>query len=75
MSGGSFGGANGYGTVFELTPQDDGSWTESMLFSFNRIDGEGPSWGGLTFDASGNLYGAARTGGANGDGAIFKLTP
>jgi uncharacterized repeat protein (TIGR03803 family) len=74
MSGGIYGGSNGFGTVFELTPQADGTWTESMVFSFNGTNGEGPSWGGLTFDASGNLYGASRTGGI-GDGTVFKLTP
>lgn len=75
MSGGSFGGGNGYGTVFELTPQADGTWTESMVFSFNGADGEGPSWGGLIFDSAGNLYGASRTGGADGNGTVFKITP
>jgi uncharacterized repeat protein (TIGR03803 family) len=75
MSGGIHQGLNGNGTVFELTPQADGSWTESMLFSFDSTDGAGPSWGGLIFDASGNLYGATRGGGANGEGTVFKLTP
>jgi uncharacterized repeat protein (TIGR03803 family) len=27
----SEGGAHGFGTVFELTPNSDGSWTESVL--------------------------------------------
>ncbi len=75
MSGGVHQGLNGNGTIFELTPQADGTWTESMLFSFNRTDGEGPQWGSLVFDASGNLYGASKTGGANSDGTVFKLTP
>jgi uncharacterized repeat protein (TIGR03803 family) len=75
MSGGVHQGLNGKGTIFELSPQPDGTWTESMLFSLNGSDGEGPQWGGLTIDASGNLYGGAKTGGANGDGAIFRITP
>ena len=29
-----------YGTVFKLTPNQDGSWTESVLHSFNGSDGE-----------------------------------
>lgn len=75
MSGGVHQGLNGNGTVFELTPQSDGTWTESMLFSFDGTDGAGPQWGGLTMDASGNLYGAAKGGGSDGGGTVFKLTP
>jgi uncharacterized repeat protein (TIGR03803 family) len=75
------GGAFGDGTVFELTP-GTGFWTEKILHHFhhNGADGYFPV-AGLTFDASGNLYGAAALGGTNagssGDGAgmIFKLTP
>jgi uncharacterized repeat protein (TIGR03803 family) len=75
MSGGVHQGLNGNGTVFELTSQSDGTWTESMLFSFDGTDGAGPQWGGLTMDASGKLYGAAKGGGANSDGAVFKIAP
>jgi len=75
MSGGVHQGLNGKGTIFELSPHSDGIWTESMLFSFNGPDGESPQWGHLLFDASGSLYGGAYTGGANGVGAVFKLTP
>jgi uncharacterized repeat protein (TIGR03803 family) len=46
-----------------------------MLFSFDRTDGEGPQWGGLTMDASGNLYGASKTGGANSEGTVFMIMP
>ena len=52
----SGGGAYGAGTVFELTPNGDGSWTESVLHSFNGSDGADPH-SGLIFDAAGNLYG------------------
>ncbi len=37
-----YGGAHGEGTVFELTPNGDGSWTESVLHSFNGNDGQVP---------------------------------
>lgn len=47
-------GANGYGTVYELSPTQSG-WTETTLYSFTENDGFGG--GGLTIDASGNLYG------------------
>ena len=69
------GGVYGYGAVFQLTPNADGSWTESVLYSFSGgIDGANPSVG-VIFDASGNLYGAAESGGDHGSGAVYKLTP
>ena len=63
-----------YGTVFKLTPNADGSWTESVLHSFNGSDGETPV-AGLIFDAAGNLYGTTDSGGAYRNGTVFKLTP
>lgn len=70
------GGARSSGTVFELQPNRNGTWTESILYSFGYDDGDGagPS-GNLVFDKKGNLYGATSGGGAYGDGAIFKLEP
>jgi uncharacterized repeat protein (TIGR03803 family) len=69
----SLGGAYGYGTVFELTP---GSvWTENILYSFQNADDGATPYAGLISDASGNLYGAATDGGANGGGTVFELVP
>ncbi len=69
------GGANGGGTVFELTPGAGGSWTEKVLHSFgNHMDGSFPGCG-LVFDAAGNLYGTTYSGGQNGMGTVFELTP
>ena len=74
------GGAYGYGVVFELTPNSDGSWTESVLHSFmGGKDGASP-YAGLTFDAAGNLYGTTAAGssagcGGSGCGTVFRLTP
>jgi uncharacterized repeat protein (TIGR03803 family) len=80
----SGGGAYNYGTVFELKPQPDGTWTENVLHSFDRTDGENPL-AGLIFDAAGrSLYGTTFRGGAGGGpacgepsgcGTVFKLTP
>jgi uncharacterized repeat protein (TIGR03803 family) len=69
-----YGGAHPWGTVFELTPNGDGSWTESVLHSFKAYDGAYPV-AGLTFDTAGNLYGTTLGGGANGKGTVFELTP
>jgi uncharacterized repeat protein (TIGR03803 family) len=72
----SGGGAYGYGTVFELTPNSDGSWTEHVLHSFTGgSDGDFPSWGGLAFDTANNLYGATVLGGKYDEGTIFELSP
>jgi uncharacterized repeat protein (TIGR03803 family) len=69
------GGAYGNGSVFELTPNADGSWTESVLYSFTGgSDGAHPMAGPI-FDATGNLYGTAADGGAYGNGTVFELNP
>jgi uncharacterized repeat protein (TIGR03803 family) len=70
----AFGGASGHGTVFKLAPNQDGSWTESVLHSFNFTDGAVPL-AGLIFDAAGNLYGTTVDGGAYEYGTVFKLAP
>ena len=69
------------GTVFELSPGANGSWTETVLFSFSGSDGSQP-FGGLSFDAKGNLYGTAWEGGNfsgncryGGCGVVFELSP
>ena len=54
---------NGCGTVFELSPQQGGGWTEKVLHSFgNGNDGSDP-FAGLVFDSAGNLYGTTTEGG------------
>jgi uncharacterized repeat protein (TIGR03803 family) len=70
------GGTYGDGTVFELTPAAGGTWTEQVLHNFNydSTDGAGPH-AGLIFDAAGNLYGTAASGGTYSYGTAFELTP
>lgn len=58
----------GPGTVFKLTPNSDGSWTETVLYNFGGL--ASPT-SGLVFDSAGNLYGTAQ---GNGFG-VFKLAP
>jgi uncharacterized repeat protein (TIGR03803 family) len=72
---------NGCGVVFRLSPNQDGSWTESVIHTFCRDhgackDGANP-FAGLVFDPSGNLYGTTKGGGdgSDGVGVVFKLTP
>jgi uncharacterized repeat protein (TIGR03803 family) len=70
------GGPNGDGTVFELSPQQNGGWNLTTLHSFPSTsdDGEAP-WAGPTLDAVGNLYGTTQWGGPNKNGTVFELTP
>jgi len=68
-----YAGVNDVGTVYKLT-HANGSWTETVLYSFKRgSDGRRPI-SALVSDAAGNLYGTASDGGT-GYGAIFKLAP
>jgi uncharacterized repeat protein (TIGR03803 family) len=66
------------GTVYELSPQQDGSWKETILYDFPppATNGGAPV-GGVTFDNHGNLYGTASAGGdpACSCGVVFKMTP
>ncbi len=72
------GGAYGGGTVFKLTPAADGSWIESLLYSFCKVgtnceDGYFSN-AGLSFDADGNLYGTTLLGGAYNHGVVYELS-
>jgi hypothetical protein len=76
-------GATWYGgVVFELFPDKDGKWTETVLDAFSGKDGWFP-YAGLIFDASGNLYGTTQLGGklkkcdgeyGKGCGVVFEIT-
>ena len=73
--GGTTGCTSGYGcgVVFKVSSGKNG-WKESVLYRFTgAADGAYPM-GSLIFDAAGNLYSTAATGGASGKGAVFELT-
>ncbi|MGH9497182.1 MAG: choice-of-anchor tandem repeat GloVer-containing protein [Candidatus Sulfotelmatobacter sp.] len=71
-----FGGGNGYGSVFKLSPPAAGgiAWTESVLHSFesNSVGGEYLQ-SSLSIDSQGTLYGAASGSGYNCCGSIFRM--
>jgi uncharacterized repeat protein (TIGR03803 family) len=73
------GGANNQGTVFEITPNTNGSWTESVIYHFTGSSDGGQPYASLIFDGAGNLYGTTGFGGSTncnlGCGTVFKLTP
>lgn len=83
-----WGGSQGLGTVFQLSPGPNDTWTETVLYSFCQIsdggfcsDGMEPT-AGLVADSAGNLYGTTAHGGGEncpagdgGCGTIFELSP
>ncbi len=71
----------GCGTVFNLQPPASAcktaicSWNETIIHNFSGgSDGAGPV-GAVTFDTSGNLYGATSFGSFRNGGAIYQLDP
>jgi uncharacterized repeat protein (TIGR03803 family) len=79
----AYGGRNGLGSIFKLTPTGHGQgpeWAMKVLLNFDGEDGIYP-YSGLTLDAAGNLYGATYYGGNLSDcdytgcGVIFEITP
>jgi uncharacterized repeat protein (TIGR03803 family) len=68
-------GTYGPGLVFKLRPNQDGTWTKSVLHSFSSEPNS------LVVDQAGNLYGTTEFGGdldagcPGGCGLVFKLTP
>jgi uncharacterized repeat protein (TIGR03803 family) len=75
----------GCGVAYELSPDGQGNWTETILYNFCQnfdgslcLDGAYPN--GLTIDSSGNLYGTTFSGGSGhvygtGPGVAFELSP
>jgi uncharacterized repeat protein (TIGR03803 family) len=66
------GGANGFGTVFRLTP----GGTETIVYSFagGGSDGANPE-AGLTQGSDGNFYGSTYLGGTSNLGTVFRVSP
>jgi len=72
----------GSGTVFELVPSKNASWTENVIYRFDS-NGAGPAQPetNVVFDKSGNVYGTTYWGTTNGEcggggcGVVFELTP
>jgi len=74
-NGGSTCDGVGCGTVYELSPNGSGSWTEKVIYAFpTEADGRDLS-GTLIFDSVGNLYGTAASGGLGNAGTVFELSP
>jgi len=75
----NFGGAYGYGTVFEVTPAGN----ETVLYNFQGSPDGGYPESPLFRDSKGNLYGTTMVGGVSGCdsyggygcGTVFEVTP
>lgn len=84
----SAGGENGGGTVFELTPGPNDTWSETLLSLFTTYpDPDRGSYqagpyqplSDLIFDKAGNIYGTTTSGGFKGNdgraGTVFEVKP
>ena len=80
---GNCGSGGSCGTVFEVSPNASGGWSETIIYNFS---GNGDGWdpvGPLVFDNHGNFYGTAVMGGSSNDdcgpyygcGEVFQLSP
>jgi uncharacterized repeat protein (TIGR03803 family) len=68
------GGAFGVGTIYQLHPNQQGTYRFRVIHTFTGgIDGSSGSAGRMIFDAAHNLYGAATVGGAFGNGVVFQM--
>ena len=64
----------GCGVVYKVT-NTGGTWTQSVIHTFQGPhDGSGPG-APVSFDSHGRLYGTTPTGGGNGVGVVFQMTP
>ena len=73
LYGANFYGDSGSGTIFQLTPSDNG-WVYTSIHEFTGgDDGNNPT--SLLLGADGNLYGTTYSGGAYGSGTVFEITP
>jgi uncharacterized repeat protein (TIGR03803 family) len=69
------GGANEFGTVFELTPASGKPYKFRAVYSFTgSLDGAFPE-AAPAFDSAGNIYGTTIFGGGYSQGAVFEITP
>jgi uncharacterized repeat protein (TIGR03803 family) len=67
------GGAFGYGTVFEFSPNQQEGWDHKILYNFQNGNDGGDPEGGVIFDTQGNLYGMTLYGGPSDSGTVFEL--
>lgn len=67
-------GANGFGSVFKLTP-GKGGWTFTDLYDFTDGSDGGLPYGSVAVDTHGNIFGTTAVGGSDNQGVVFEITP
>src|SRR5206468_11586235 len=58
---------NACGTIYELVPQQDGSWSESIVYNFASLSGGADGYqplAGVIADGKGHFFGTTTKGGA-----------
>jgi len=80
LLGTTYGGQQGDGTLYDLSPLGHisptvfSNWMETLLYSFTGgSDGAHPGKS-LVLDSSGNIFGTTNTGGVNAYGTLYELT-
>jgi uncharacterized repeat protein (TIGR03803 family) len=68
------GGGHGSGTVFRVTPSGTMNAIHTFCEQSSCTDGAYPA-SGLALATDGNLYGTTNSGGANGAGTVYRITP
>ena len=67
------------GEVFEMSPQSNGTWKDTVLYQFPSPNGVGSPAGSVVLDGQGNLYGATFFGyggyGTSTRGGVYELSP
>ncbi|MBA3914921.1 MAG: hypothetical protein H0X25_13955 [Acidobacteriales bacterium] len=71
----SEGGTATVGTIFQLSRDGNGQWTESVVYNFQGSPDAALPYDGMVGDGQGNYYGATVRGGVADEGAIYQFTP
>jgi hypothetical protein len=76
LYGSSTNGGIGPGTVYKLSPGQNGQWTEQILHSFKGGEKDGAKpFAGVVLDSAGNIFGTTTEGGKFNEGTVFELAP
>lgn len=70
----NLGGANNHGAIYKITPNGALTTVYSFCSQSHCADGAGPS-ADMVQANDGDFYGTTQSGGAGGQGTIFKITP
>jgi uncharacterized repeat protein (TIGR03803 family) len=70
-----YGGLYGNGTLYQMAPDSNNTWTFSVLHNFGGSGDGAAAIPGPISDAAGNLYGVTPNGGTYGAGMVYEITP